>query len=485
MFLPTIKLPSNLSLFLAACLALNPAFALAQDVGNPKLSFQNPDFSDHLFLELRTGEANNTMAYHGLSGNDQSAFSITPRRLGRHQEGDISVPADYTGDGVTNMAVVSIEPFGAGKRLNWTIHDGSRKLEPISFGSSGATVIGGCDFTGDNKAELAFVKGRTFRFRGLDENDPKASFRLSGGKHIAFFCADTTGDGKDELIALSHNKNNDQRRFFNVWGSDGEHLIERAKFGHPRKTNVIAADINGDGKANIGFFRNIPGGSRLTFLTDSEGNQIEEIDLIERIKLPAGNYELTRGMHITQSSGFAEGLTFAAPGGRYFKFNFEDMSLLALDTSNLLANSSSKLVLVRDVNAIATESKNGLAAVCPNIIPVGPTGFLNKPQAEHTNDQRTGRPVYLWTSNKPGLSNVDIYASNGTKISQASRYFAGTTKYGDRFYACWGGSPCHTGSQMATLAQSAAGKGDVYIQGKPGYCHGPFNPAQRSGAIHK
>ncbi len=182
---------------------------------------------------------------------------------------DFFVPADYDGDGSTDVAVW--RPGAPGTAAWYILQSGSMSaLRSETFGQTGddPTVVG--DYDADGKDDLAVYRA------GQNSGDPSFWYWRQTNNGVLFnqqwgqqgdFPApgDYDGDGRNDFV-IQRNAGGGQARFWRLFATFASDSIV---FGQP--TDVIApGDYDGDGKTDIALVRDI-GGQLNWFLLPSSG----------------------------------------------------------------------------------------------------------------------------------------------------------------------------------------------------------------------
>jgi len=456
---------------------------------NP-LDFDGDGVTDPTFKINQNGNSSQTIVNHVLRSND--AKHVT-NEFGSHREGDFIAHANYDEDNQTEIAIVRINKNT--NRLVWRVQDGNGGADhTINFGVAGNTIIIGCDFDGNGVDDIAFIRDGQLHYRNFYSEGTRI-IKIGKKKYKSYSCGDVNGDGRDELVTLrtkrSRRGGRGKTTVFDAWSgkvAGGTKIVRSLHFGSKAKSGILIADINGDGIDEYGYYR----GVRLVFkLAD------------QKIAYKLGKFRkhaVTRASLPASNKSIYDGVVFQGRDKKFYFMNFLDLNQQEVGFSDKKGKGAR--VLIKGVNFFNTRLPasggeeeegggqstpapgRGLGSVCPSTQRL-PPGNLYKPAADSP-DSRSGKPVLLLRggSKNGNRSTLSIYASDGSEICGLAYKAASDPNVNgaaDHYFSGWPGGCSKTGSQIASLAQAAAGSRNIYIEWKSGTCLGPINPTAREG----
>ena len=180
---------------------------------------------------------------------------------------DIITPGDYDGDGKTDRAVYRPNPLlfpVPGENTNWYIDlSSSGTFLTTTFGNTGGGFNfdspAPADYDGDGKTDLALYTKEDYNspsyFKILQSSNNSKVFQQWGSSFDRIIPADYDGDGKTDLAVFrtyTPSAPNDNNIWYILQSSNGAMRIER--FGL-REDKLVSADYDGDGKADLAVWR--------------------------------------------------------------------------------------------------------------------------------------------------------------------------------------------------------------------------------------
>jgi hypothetical protein len=474
----------------------SPAFA---QTGHVRGDFTGDGSSDLVLVHNADEDATDSMVFSlFLADPGAAAGPIAQITFGNEKASDAPAIGDYDGDGLTDFGLTKV--YRRKKEITWRFRTYTNtSSEEVVFGVPGDKLLSGCDFEGDGFSDLAVIHGRKLRFRNYAATK-MTTVTLRTGRYRQVSCADLNGDGKDELVGKDRGtarlrRGNEVRQIrtwlLDAYSGDGARILKRARIGRAAQDGIVAADIDGDGAAEAGYYRRLKATTLFVFQGD---------DGLERFTLDKAL--IKKGVRLTDATiydgvGSFAGIIWKGDDSNYYRsFYAETMVDTAFQVAGLPSSATAALVpfvSVRKTTAASTGQTEtpttggaGLAGACSGgIRPLG-GGFLWKPDSD-VDDARGGKPVALAQGGfKLGGSVWNILASNGQKIgslgykpSSIPGVNGGAAHY---FSGCCGGSS-DTGGGLASKARSAAGNISIYVQ-SGSKCIGPIaNPSGRQGSI--
>jgi len=200
---------------------------------------------------------NNTLLFLFLTGTG-IVHSMPSVEFG--QVGDVIVPGDFDGDGISDLAVVE----QSGGSLAWRIllsseQDGGRRELIVVYGLSGDEILP-ADFDGDGKTDLNVVRnmpdGTKLWLPNSSGQVPLEPVSWGFSSDIAL-TGDIDGDGRSDYIVV---RQQNGELLWLIRTASGA-TLEPKLFGFPTD-QLRVLDFDGDGKDEIAVLRN-EGGFRL------------------------------------------------------------------------------------------------------------------------------------------------------------------------------------------------------------------------------
>lgn len=230
------------------------------------------DYDGDGIADIAVRRASNYYWYIQNSGDDNfnstAEDGIQRIQFGK-QSTDIPVPADYDGDGITDIAVRRPATYtwyvknSSGSSYNSSVGDG---IQRVVFGKQASDIPVPADYDGDNIADFAVRRPSTYTWYILNSSGGNFNSdnqdgiqRIVFGKHEDDIPVkgDFNGDGIDD-IAVRRASNytwyirNSDGGNYNSGVGDG---IQRVVFGKDVNDIPVPADYDGDGITDIAVRR--------------------------------------------------------------------------------------------------------------------------------------------------------------------------------------------------------------------------------------
>lgn len=172
-----------------------------------------------------------------------------------------AVPADYDGDGTTDLAVVGVNEAS---QLRWRFKLSSQDGDEseLIFGESSDLVLAGCFFDEDQKSDPALIRGGTLYYQQSSTAE-LGELALPYASEL-FSCADLNGDGRDELVLVRAEERRRKNRtsvvasIIAINPESGEQTVVKSL--RYKLAALHAADLDGDGTDEVGFLRSAAAG---------------------------------------------------------------------------------------------------------------------------------------------------------------------------------------------------------------------------------
>jgi len=348
--------------------------------------------------------------------------------------------------------------------LRWSIDSPSGDKVDVRYGLGGDIVPNQCKFDGDDVTDFLVVRninGTLNWFIALSASGGEVRQIPFGQNGDRVFCADMDGDGRAELGIL-------RGEFGWIWRSLNSSFTSIVQWGLNGDIPHPPVDINGDGFADIIIFRPTSSGILQAYIRYSASNfnifDAGEVGSVPFIGNFTGNSNSVGW--VKRSQGVA--------GFRYHLGSGETLTF---------SHSVPKNIIITPVGTVffpASSTGGGGTGGGNGEPPVGRClastnkGALWKPASDDTGGARQARPVFL-TTNFYATGNLTVVASDRqTKIGSLGQY-----DY-SRFYAGAQGGSGDSGSSFAAKARKVTGSPSIYVLTADGECFGPVpNAAQR------
>jgi subtilisin family serine protease len=209
----------------------------------PYLDFDGDRRTDYAAIQ-NSGGGGGGMIWHNLRSRDGYAVA----NFGLFAD-DIPIPADYDGDGKTDIAV-----WRNTNGTFYVLQSQNNAFQAIQFGAAGDNPNVSQDFDGDFKADFAvtrrengklvwYILGSATGFRGVQFGN-ESDLPLRG---------DFDGDRKADLAVYRPATDSPANTFFVLRSSDGG--LQAANFGISTTDKIVPGDYDGDGRTDFAVWR--------------------------------------------------------------------------------------------------------------------------------------------------------------------------------------------------------------------------------------
>ncbi len=346
---------------------------------------------------------------HGIFLDDGNTKSTT---FG-NKKTDKIISGDFNGDNKADVGIIRVK----NNKLLWRYKDIDTGLYSgfKTFGSGSVKALSGCDFNGNGKTEIAFIDGKKLYFK--DFGGKKRTINLPRNGYTYYYCADVNGDGKDEFIGKKKGVaylNGDKGK--NLWGYDvvtrgSKVLVKQKAFGNFIQGGIVVADIDGDGKDNIGYIKNESDKAFFVFLNQINGNDTTQYYIPRVVNKTGKFFDISRAF-------FSDGIGFIYKGAdkNIYKYNLTTGSdttfILSLSTpSNIKSGTLVKDIGIFNIKGSSSsddDSSSNISVDCDVTRGVG-NGFLWKGRSESNGLPVALLPIYT------KASECSVVASNNSR----------------------------------------------------------------------
>ncbi len=233
------------------------------------------DFDGDGKTDISTFRSSNATWYINPSGNPSLSGNIAPSGFYGVQFGistDITVPADYDGDGKSDIAVFRGNPGNPDRSVFYILSSQTNTVRVEQFGRSGDNPTISGDWDGDGKADLAVYRpdangGQSYFFyRPSSQSGVDFVTLYWGIAGDTPIFGDFDGDRKLDATVYRPGEN----AFYVRRSSDGTML--RQQWGIAADDAIFAGDFDGDGKSDFAVYRFIGADAGTWYILQSGAN---------------------------------------------------------------------------------------------------------------------------------------------------------------------------------------------------------------------